>query len=201
MKFSYTHRKDIAGQEESDLSKLANKFRRQVEAELSLIRDEPVTLFLNQNDEYRLLTLKTWTYKYKVSLKFILDELLPFWEQFVQRRSKRMKKAGLNVRVSTLIGKKSEVILQEQIKKRLPRDQNKRLWISLERERIFVSSLSRDRDQFTKKLKHMTEYKDPRKWAKAYQRMIEEEQRLRDSIVTQLEKRPYRGNPFREETV
>ncbi|SRR6266436_322432 len=203
MKFAYTHRKDIAEQELDSLSRISTKFMNQVEDTLKKIRKDDVTLFLNENDRYRLLTLKVWVQRYRVDLRFILETLLPFWEQFVKRRSRKMKTRGLNVKVSTLVGKKSEEILQDQIRKKLPREINKRLWISMERERIFTIFALQERDEFTRKngLKHMVDYKDPKKWARAYQKVIEAESKMREKIDTEMKKRPYRGNPFTDWTV
>src|SRR6266700_4834685 len=63
-------------------------------------------------DQLRLLTLTGWEQKYKVSIKWMLQQLVPFWKK---RFARYQKGQGLGFRIATLVGKKSEQMLQQRI--------------------------------------------------------------------------------------
>jgi hypothetical protein len=207
---------DIVKRELKQLNRLVSNYFTYVEYTLSEMRNERVTLWLTDKDKESLLILKTWEDKYKVSLRFILLILLPFWESFVQRRSRKMKRAGLNVRVSTLTGKKSEQILVENINKLYPNEENKQIWISHERERIIQNELTklgkkyddgvrsrgdpsamRDSDG---RILNLTDFSTPKQYLNYYRKLMHKEHITRDRIETEMKKRSYRGNPFKPET-
>src|ERR1700679_2847856 len=119
------NREELIEREVSSIDSISKDYLQSVETVVSKIRKVPVKLWITKPDQYRLLTLRAWEIKYKVSLENILQILLPFWERFVQRRSKKMKKAGLNVRVSTLTGKKSEQVLKDQLSKLYPSSEHR----------------------------------------------------------------------------
>lgn len=206
--FSYTHRKHIAAQELDDLPKRAHKFMVQVENELSNLRElsrgsggSECKLYLTQINQYRLLTLKVWMERYRVDLAYIIGLLVPFWEKFIGKRSKAIRKSGLNVRVTTLVGKKSESILKESLAGKV-QDDAKRIFISFERERLYAEAQSRVKHTFPRKIiKSILEYDSPVEYARAYMIKMRQESVSRNKIASEFRKRPYRGNPFREETV
>jgi hypothetical protein len=199
------NKKHLIERELEDLDALAMGFKNLVEEELSIFRKEPVHLYLLKNDRYRLLILRVWTEKYRVPLSYLVATLVPFWESFVQRKSYRMKKQGLNVRVSTLTGKKSELYLQEKLAKDFPNNIHKRLWISNERERIYASQkLKEEKGDFKTKsdtLKSLLDFSSLKKYVRHYRSKIRKQVKEREKLSSEFRKRPYRGNPFREETV
>lgn len=78
-------------------------------------------------DQYRLLTLRMWMIKYRVTLEFILSVLVPFWAGKFQSR-KRTNDKALGVRIATLSGSVSEKILQTAIKNTYPNGENEISW-------------------------------------------------------------------------
>jgi hypothetical protein len=175
-----------------NLSSIASGFIKQVESTLEVIRKEKVNLYLTQKDIYRLLILRSWTIKYKVSLEYILRNILIFWEAFVQRRSKQMKGRGLNVRVSTLTGKKSEEILKQFIEKDFPNNLNINIWKTSEQERIFRIKETEGIKTVRREIKTLSKY------VKHYKYSIRKENTRRERIEKLFQSRPYRDNPFTE---
>lgn len=194
----------LASKEYDNLGTLASEFTGKVRNTLEKIRraegsTDKVHLWLKQSDQYKLLTLKVWSVKYRVSLRYILETLVPFWEKFVQRRSKKMKRSGLNVRVSTLVGKKSHSILIESIKRDFPNGLNKIMYIAKERERLYKLAL--DDDDMKVKQKSLVDYSSPDRYVEAYKKSIQAVSKEREEFTAQMKTRPYRGNPFLPETV
>ena len=187
--------KGTAKRELRSLDNLSNEFMHEVELALGKIRKTEVKLWLVQQDRYKLLRLRVWKERYRVDLVYILQVLIPFWENFVQRRSKKMKKEGLNVRVGTLTGKKSESILVDQIKKDYPDNLQKTLFIASERQRLNILN-DTDQDEFRVKRKSLLDYSTPRAYVTAYRRKIKEQQKEREHFALVMQQRPYRGNPF-----
>src|ERR1700734_678223 len=206
------NREDLIASEVEKLNTLAKSYVLQLENPLSQIRNEKTKLWLNQQDQYRLLTLKTWESKYKLDTRTILQILLPFWEKFVQRRSRKMKTQGLNVRVSTLTGKKSEQILVEAIKSIYPNGENKLLWSSNQKELIiqrYLKKLEKKRDDGVRshndpssmyttdgRVKTLLDFSTPDAFVKYYRKWTKKEQLAREKIESEMKLRKYRGNPF-----
>lgn len=186
----------LAEREYDSLDVEANNFMLLVQSILKKIRKEEVRLWLSQKDKYKLLKLRVWAEKYFISIEYILQTLLPFWESFVQRRSKRMKRSGLNVRVSTLTGKKSEEILLEKVKKDFPDNLNKVVFKAKDRERLFQLSLGKD---MKVKTKNLFDYTNPKKYVAVYRKAMKSEYKEREAFELEMKKRPYRGNPFTQE--
>ena len=129
-----------------------------------------------------------------------------------------MKKAGLNVRVITLTGKKSEQVLQDMIKKIYPNGENKQIWISNQREIIIQLQLkklqkqyddgmksrsdpSSMRDEDTGRILSLIDFSTPKAFLSYYRRLMRKEHATRDKITTQFKKYNYRSNPFHPENI
>src|ERR1700722_948959 len=121
--------KNLAKIEMSELDMLCTTFQTEVEECVSKIRDRKFTFYmLPVNERYRLLRLRVWTELYQVDLLYILSKLLPFWSNWIPKKSKYVKKGdGLGVRIATLTGKKSEQMLVEFIKQDFPSETHKLL--------------------------------------------------------------------------
>lgn len=197
--------KRLGRKELRNLDSLATEFMGKVAKDLGKIRKQEVRLYITMQDRYRLLKLKVWADKYKVPLIFILSTLIPLWESFIQRRSRQVKREGLNVRVATLTGKKSEQFLQEAIRKEFPDGANKRLWIAKHRERILATKVLSLQDKEllsrSQKVSGLEEFTTPRKYIAYYRRRVRYLNSVREKVIQQMEERPYRSNPFVERTV
>ena len=206
---------DLIERELKNLDIDSIKFQKKVERVLSKYRGEEVVLYINQNNRYRLLTLKVWMDKYKISLRFILQTLVPFWEKFLNKRTKKLKSKGLNVQIATLVGKKSEQILQESITNAFPHNEHKQLWVMNHKERIIQHELhrmekrsddgvvvkqtdpSRSRDD-SGDILSLTDFSTPVRFIRYYRKYIERENITREHIEEEMKKRRYRNNPFTE---
>ena len=82
---------------------------------------------LTPKDRYRLLSLRTWMLKYKLSLEEILGVLVPIWSGYIKSR-KVVSAESLGFMVSTLCGDKSQEILERHIKKTYPHDEHIATW-------------------------------------------------------------------------
>lgn len=186
-------KQELADSEMKKLKPITRNFVQRVEHTLEDIRNEKVKLFLTEKDQYRLLILRVWEDKYKIDLRYILQTLVPFWEGFIQRRSKKMKSRGLNVKVSTLTGKKSEQILVDSISKSFPNRENFSLWIAYHKERIIQNHLKQE-------TRSQKEFSTPGSYLRYYRKQLKTESKLREQITADMKSRNYRNNPFREET-
>lgn len=211
-------REELIERENEALVRLTKEYIFKLEDILSRIRKTKVKLWLNKNDRMRLLTLRTWEIKHKVDLKTILEILLPFWEGFVQKRSRKTKSKGLNVRVSTLTGKKSEQILVDNLKKIFPSNENRTLWMIKEKERITFNYLKRLEKQSKRsddgvrsrndpsrmyaengRAKTIEDFASPDSFMKYYRKYMKREQIVREEVEEIFKKYGYRNNPFKPE--
>lgn len=190
--------RDQADEEKENLKLLAKGFMHEVEKALSKIRKEKVRLFLPENEQYRLLKLRSWVSMYSVDLPYILSKLLPFWQQFVRKRTKRILTEGLGVRVGTLCGKKSEEMLRNLIKEDFPARQNVLLRNSHLQEEIINRALKNNKEvKTTIDLdRSMNDFSDPKGYLQYYKRRMRKQSLIRDKVIEQMLTRPYRGNPF-----
>ena len=143
-------------------------------------------------DCYRLLTLCVWEDRYKVDLDFILDLLLPIY----QKKFKQQNKAyGLGTRVATLVGRKSEQILQEAIAEQYSEYENIRVW-KHKRQRELRNT--RNGDDMLFKAKTLLDFDDPTKYYQYYRRKIERHRDEIDSVLDAKENRIhiYRNSPW-----
>lgn len=96
-------------------------------------------LFFKKPDNltlYRLLSLRTWSMKYKLPLKEILKVLLSFWDSIAGRRRTKSYGSvkGLGCTIPCLCGDRSEELLQEYLEKKYPNRENEREWKAARRE-------------------------------------------------------------------
>src|SRR4051812_13550896 len=119
-------RKELADKEVDNLNRLATDYMLRVQKELSRLRKQEVKLYLTEKDRYLLLTWKIWEQRYLLSTRSLVNILVPFWERFIEKHSRRIaKRKNLGSRVSTLVGKKSEMVLVEELGKLYPNNQHK----------------------------------------------------------------------------
>jgi hypothetical protein len=141
---------------------------------------------LKPEDELRLLRLVQWQEKYRVSLDWILAQLLPIWRS---KYSKYKTTKGLGVSVATLVGMKSELMLQEAILKDFPEGENIARWLTREQQRQWF--------QFTDRMARSEDWENPRRMLKVYRRRMEAERSERREFALEQQRRNYRNNPWR----
>lgn len=193
--------KHLARHEVRDLDLLCETFQIEVESVISKIKDKNFKFFkLPQNEMYRLLRLRVWMERYQVDLPYILGKLLPFWQSWIPKRSRRPNTGqGLGVRISTLTGKKSEQMLQDFIKMDFPSEQNKLLQRSHRQETILNRELNQSEDGIkvaSDSSKNLFDFPNPKGYLQYYRRHLRRQRDRRDEIIQEFKKRPYRGNPF-----
>lgn len=88
-------------------------------------------------DQMRLLSLRTWCFKYKLDLEQILNILIPIWTKRFERFKKHSNDGikSLGCKIATLCGDKSEQILISELKKLYPNDEYIQVWKSREQEK------------------------------------------------------------------
>lgn len=192
--------RDLAEEEFDNLKPFAKRFQGEVERVLSKIRGRKVRLFLQEGDMYRLLKLRSWSEMYSVDLKYILQKLLPFWEQFLRKKTKRIKSEGLGIRVGTLTGKKSEEMLVNFIHEDFPSGQNELFKRASRQEKIIGKVFDRKNKDAVKTegdiSRGLFDFPDPKGYLQYYKRKMRKEQEIREEVVDEMSKRPFRGNPF-----
>jgi len=188
--------KRLAKIELSELDMLCELLQREVERVVSKLRKEKFRFFnLPQNERYRLLKLRNWQEMYSVDLNYILGKLLPLWESWLPKKSKRsIHGYGLGIRLATLTGKKSEQMLQEFIKQDFPSEQNKTMRRSYKQDVILKKYLSED--GIRTESKTLLDFGHPKGYLQYYRKRMQRQNARIDKITQEFQKRPYRGNPF-----
>jgi hypothetical protein len=93
-------------------------------------------------DRLRLLTLRVWEKKYYLPLPEILTVLTGYWKAFHSKRDFG-NKLSFGVSIPVLVGKKSEKVLQDYIRKTYPGNEHVSVWRSAE-QRFHVRLISGD---------------------------------------------------------
>ena len=193
-----------------NLDHKSTEWMNTVQETLKEIRQgERTVLRLKAVDRYRLLTLKIWSERYRVPLKYILQVLMAWTETFARKHFQRAKNTeGFGVKVSTLCGKRSQEILEDQIRRDFPNSEHKTTFIQREQNRILEWEVRRQDRQDDDGIKtpdqirkNLFDFPHPKGYVRYYRNRIRRESRQRERIIQELEKRLYRGNPFREETI
>ncbi len=88
-------------------------------------------LTITRENQMRLLKLRTWTFRYYLSIPEILDLIMPV----LRGRVKRTKPGyGLGIAVRSLVGKGAEGILQVEIARRFKSNEHIQVWKEEQRE-------------------------------------------------------------------
>lgn len=149
-------------------------------------------------DQCRLLKFRTWSLRYYVEVEEILEMVLPVLRN--QMRSRVGK--GLGVPIKILTGRKAEEILRDQIKRRYPDGENKKVWASRERERQIQRELRdelsgmRERDVLRGKTRLEVGILE---WTHEYQKQISARHKRWEKIRARnlrSKRRGYRRNPW-----
>lgn len=188
----------LAQLEKEELKGRAATFTEEVKKALEKIRGKRVYLQLKEQDQIRLLKLRVWAERYYVDVRYILTRLIPFWEHFIVRRSKTLKSEGLGVRVATLVGKKSQELLESFIQEDFPYGSAKLLRRHSEQDRM-LRNLELNPDGIKTACdspRSIFDFYTPRVYVEYYRRRIRKQQKARERFVQQMQEKPYRGNPW-----
>lgn len=135
-------------------------------------------------DEIRLLRLAGWEEKYKVTISWILHQLVPIW----RRKYAGYQAAGLGVSVATLTGKKSEEILKKRITEEYPSGENVAIWKAKEQDRQWANLW----DEPVGKM----DWTKPEETLDKYHRRMAKEREGRKAYARIAQRRKYRNNPW-----
>lgn len=145
-----------------------------------------VSWFLpSQEDQLRLLVLEGWEEKYRISLDWMLKQLVPYWRS---RFTRYRKSKSMGVSIATLIGKKSEEFLRQRILEAYPDGENLLQWKMGEQARQW----SVEWDNPPKK----EDWENPREVITQYQKRMTVERRERKTWMAKRKRRRYRNNPW-----
>lgn len=93
----------------------------------SLSHDAHFRMNLKRPDQLRLLNLWIWSRRYHVSPAWVVKTLLGYWKGVYKREG------PLGVRLAVLTGKTSREILQKQVERAYPNQENLKSWKSDQR--------------------------------------------------------------------
>lgn len=145
-------------------------------------------------DQVRLLKLRMWEQKYRVSLKYILDTLVPHYEKLGKRKTGRANSKGLGTTIAILTGPAAEEYLCERIAKDFPDNENVIDWKEKERQRCLALL---DKEELIGRPRKILSYPTLSEYMKVYRKKVEKARRSTSKRETKLAKQPWRNNPWR----
>ncbi len=102
-------------------------WKRRVSETLAEIEGVPLhAVFIKDSYVFPLLNLRVWGIRYHVTLKFILQFLLSYYKNLRKHNVQntiRRRFVTLGVPVSVLCGKKSRILVEQEVVKQFPRDE------------------------------------------------------------------------------
>lgn len=149
----------------------------------------------NHDNSLRLLGLRMWMERYKVDLCYVLQSIVPYHLEHISKQHKNNPHA-LGFKVSTLVGKKSEHLLRENIERDYPQGENISTWFWDRQQEIIKL---RTEDEFTaESTKKITDYKSVSKFITAYRKRVTGKQKTFQKEMNRATntRRPYRTNPW-----
>lgn len=169
-------------------------------------RDNKATVILQYNkiDLLKLMTLRTWELRYRLSAYEILDLIVPILRGTITTRRGRRKGTGasLGITISMLTGQGAERILESQIKKTFPNAEHIAMWKSDERNRqLQREKLAESEGVVTRPPSVLTVLgsESVSEYVEAYRARIETKRTAHrsESLKKSRRSKNYRGNPWR----
>ncbi len=175
---------------------LASMVTRDIERWIEVREQRRARLFLSEKDKLRLLRLRIWSMRYKISILEILDLIVP-----VFRKKFRLKGQGkgLGIPVSTLTGAVAEEILQDRLTEQYPDGANITAWKFAERERQLDAERMDEADGMAvrePKMPTLLEVGDVAEYSRIYAERVAQT-RAAQSNQDWRKRRMYRDNPWR----
>ena len=159
-----------------------------------LLRDgKRVKLFLSRSDKLRLLKLRIWEMRYRISILEILDLILP-----ALRKNIRAGGKGLRVSVATLTGDVAETILQDRLAEKYPDGANITVWREAELDRQLMAERMEETEGMPVRsdtVVTLLEVGDTKEFILAYSGRIMKA-REKNRIPAFRKSKRYRGNPW-----
>jgi len=152
-----------------------------------------------KDDQYRLLKLRVWSERHKVSIAYILSVLIPHFERIAYKHSRRPREKvskGIGTTIPILTGSTAESFLVEQILKDFPDNENVISWREEKRDEC-LRKISQEDDVATRKPKSVLDYTSLAAFRKAYIARIHNTQSTEEKLAKQIAKQPWRDNPWR----
>lgn len=148
---------------------------------------------IKPDDSMRLLKLRVWSVRYKVSVRYILLKLVPHFERFA-RAYRRNSSDGLGVTIAVLTGNAAEEKLRECIAKDFPDGENTVAWKEAAKARCIAIM---DKDEIMGRPKPFLHHKTIDAFMDSYKTRISQMQREQEKLDKKMSKQPWRDNPWR----
>jgi hypothetical protein len=166
---------------------IAMRWEIAVQEAVSRVRGQPVQLHLPEEQRYRLLVLRTWVLRYRVSLDFILETLLSYYQRVIRRYG---SSHGIGLSLPTLCGHRSQEILEVAILAAFPNNENEDQWRAEKRHQLLSEiSFPPNDDSATAALLEDS--------LVDYVSRMAAVRLKRDRESRRLSRRPWRWNPWR----
>lgn len=149
---------------------------------------------LKSDDAIRLLKLRVWSERYKVSVHYIVCRLIPYYRKMAHNFRRRPDSKGIGVTIAVLTGKAAEEKLREFIAKDFPDGENVADWKESERARCIALA---DPEALVGKPKPFLHYTSIKSFLDSYTSRIGSLQREQTKLDKKMAKQPWRGNPWR----
>lgn len=152
-----------------------------------------------QDDQYRLLRLRVWSERYKVSISYILSVLIPHFERISNKyrgNARSTVSKGIGTTISVLTGQAAESILVEHLERSYPDNEHVISW-KQDKQKECLAILAEQDEIILKKPKTVLQYPTLKAYTKAYSERIDNKRKIEEKLVVQLSRQPWRGNPFR----
>lgn len=175
------------------LSSVLDQIRYEVD---SILRKEFGTqLFqMKADDAIRLLRLRVWSTRYKVSVCYILKRLIPHFKKYASNFRRRYNDKGIGVTIAVLTGKVAEQKLKEFIARDFESGENAIEWREKEQARCLDLLHT---NELVGRPKPFLHYKSVKSFIQSYEKRIAIMNREDNKLIKKLAKQPWRNNPFR----
>lgn len=149
-------------------------------------------------DQVRLLKLRVWETRYKLSIEEIMDLIMPILRYHMLRKKTSY---GLGVSVRSFTGTGAERILIKELEKTDPDGQHEEVWRQLEQETQLEAEAREERDGLPAKANLVIlplDVENTQDWATWYQGKIERRRNTYRELIRQewRKRKNYRGNPW-----
>lgn len=175
---------------------LVETLMRGIEHWVEMRDDKHLRLFLSRADKLRLLKLRTWCMRYKLSLSEVLDLIVPVLRK---TGAYRPGPKSFGIRMSALTGDTSCRILEDRVLLLYPEGANVSVWRERERERQLQAERDEASDGVAVREQHATllACDSIESFVGCYSRQVTARRvSERDSTARWRKRRKYRGNPW-----
>jgi hypothetical protein len=177
------------------LESILNELEKEIDTILRKNFDKRL-YYPKREDSIRLLKLRVWENRYKVTLEYILGVLIPHFAK-MSERFRRKVSSGIGTTIPILTGQAAEEFLKLRISKDFPNNENVLDW----KERYKTICLKKIKESEgtipSRKSRGVLQFKSVNAFLKAYEAKIEAARKEDRIAEKSLAKQPWRGNPWR----